>query len=345
MCSYYDAYGTGGVQLADPIRGLSNESAFIATEGKDQPNSVTYNRVIMPRGLKYKFVPTKSGAYRITSNSKHEVDGWIFLEDGSQMYVYEGGERLYNDPVNLSMVVYFEAGQNYYIDIAYYDVYQVGTFTFTIEYIAPQYNHFTIASPGYFTYYESENVSDPNDIVAGGIDVILGEDGYYYEKRADGTKGSKIYADFSNLTPIFNKTIEEMITAGGFNFSMSQTDHEMIELIKKYGKEDLIEKLKLVWGDTYEENYKNIYRVDDVLAGKYHGIGEDMTDEIAKYLEKMVPDSAETPELTGCVAVDENLKNILWKLMDKYTFEGVENSWLKVCYYYQYLGPAATPNA
>jgi hypothetical protein len=65
-----------------------------------------------------------------------------------------------------------------------------------------------------------------------------------------------------------------------------------------------------------------------------------MTDEIAKYLEKMVPDSAETPELTGCVAVDENLKNILWKLMDKYTFEGVENSWLKVCYYYDYLGPA-----
>ena len=344
MCSYYDAYGTDGVQLADPIRGLCNASAFPTTEGKDNPNTVTYNRVIMPRGLKYKFVPTKSGAYRITSDSKVEVDGWIFLEDGSEMYVYEGGERLYNDPVNLSMVVYMEAGQSYYIDIAYYDVYQQGTFTFTVEYVAPEYDHFTIASPGFFTYYESENISDPNDIIAGGIDVILGDDGYYHEKRADGSIGSVIYADFTNATPIFNKTIQEMIAVDGFNFSMSETDHEMTILIDKYGKANLIEKLKELWGDSYEENYE-LYRVDDVLAGKYHGRGEDLTDEISKYLEKMIPASAETPELTGCVPVDENLKTILWKLMDKYTFSGVENSWLKVCYYYQYLGPVATPNA
>lgn len=342
MCSYYDAYGTNGVQLADPIRGLCNESAIPTTEGKENPNTVTYNRVIMPRGLKYKFVPTKSGAYRITSNSQHEVDGWIFLEDGSEMYVYEGGERLYNDPVNLSMVVYLEAGENYYIDIAYYDVYQQGTFTFTVEYIAPEYNHFTVASPGYFTYYESENIADPNDIIAGGIDVILGDDGFYHEKRADGSIGSVIYADFSKITPIFNKTIEEMITAGGFNFAMSETDHEMSVLIEKHGKENIIEKLKQLWGDTYEENYE-LYRVDEVLAGKYHGNGEDMTEEISKYLEKMIPASAETPELTGCVAVDEKLMGILWKLMDKYTFEGVENSWLKVCYYYQHLGPVAAP--
>jgi hypothetical protein len=24
--------------------------------------------------------------------------------------------------------------------------------------------------------------------------------------------------------------------------------------------------------------------------------------------------------------------------MDKYTFQNVDNSWLKLCYYYQYLG-------
>jgi hypothetical protein len=43
-----------------------------------------------------------------------------------------------------------------------------------------------------------------------------------------------------------------------------------------------------------------------------------------------------------CVEVDETLASILWSLMDKYTFEGVENSWLKVCYYYRYYGPATT---
>ena len=30
--------------------------------------------------------------------------------------------------------------------------------------------------------------------------------------------------------------------------------------------------------------------------------------------------------------------DILQKLMDKYTFAGVDQSWLKLCYYYDYLG-------
>ena len=31
---------------------------------------------------------------------------------------------------------------------------------------------------------------------------------------------------------------------------------------------------------------------------------------------------------------------LLQLLLDKYTFENVKNSWLKVCFYYDYLGPA-----
>ena len=339
MCLYYNAYGTDGVELEDPIKGLSNESAYPTVEGKDNPNYVTYNRVIMPRGLKYKFVPTKSGAYRITSNSEIEVDGWIFLEDGSQLCVYEGGERMYTDQKNCSMVVYMEEGQNYYINIAYYDVYQVGTFSFTVEYIAPTFDLFTIASPGYFTFYENEGVEDANDIIAGGIDVVLGSDGFYYEKRADGSQGSKLYADFSNLTPIFSKILQEMIDLGAFNFTYSETDHEIIEIIDKYGKDNCKTKLKEIWGDNYDLNME-FYQVDEILAGKYHGGGRDMTEEIRKYADKMITASdAPAVELFGCVEVDETLASILWKLMDKYTFDGVENSWLKLCYYYRHYGP------
>ena len=39
--------------------------------------------------------------------------------------------------------------------------------------------------------------------------------------------------------------------------------------------------------------------------------------------------------------MDEELAALLWQLMDKFTFAGVENSWLKVCYYFEYLGPEA----
>ena len=35
---------------------------------------------------------------------------------------------------------------------------------------------------------------------------------------------------------------------------------------------------------------------------------------------------------------DNRLEN-LQMLMDKYTFSGVDHSWTKLCYYYDYIGP------
>ena len=50
------------------------------------------------------------------------------------------------------------------------------------------------------------------------------------------------------------------------------------------------------------------------------------------------PEAPEAPELEGCVAVNAELATLLQKLMDKYTFEGVDDSWTKLCFYYQHLG-------
>ena len=75
-----------------------------------------------------------------------------------------------------------------------------------------------------------------------------------------------------------------------------------------------------------------------MLEGRYHGTGPDLTNEIKAYVDKI--DKSANTERNGCVVVDERLAEILQYLMDKYTFEDVENSWLKVCYYYDYLGPA-----
>ena len=44
-------------------------------------------------------------------------------------------------------------------------------------------------------------------------------------------------------------------------------------------------------------------------------------------------------ERKGCVIVTEELAELLQLLVDKYTFAGVDNSWKKLCYYYDYLGP------
>ena len=338
MCSYYDAYGTNGAQLDDPIRGLAPYSAYTAVEGAD--NSVYYDRVIMPRGLLYKFVPEKSGAYRITSNSDWQVDGWVFNADRTEYYVHEGGERMYYDPNNISMVVYFEAGKDYYIDIAFYDVYQVGGFTFSVEFLGTSYDHFTVCSPGYFTFPDGEiaddSRSDLAEILSGGIKVALGDDGYYHELRADGTLGSVVYADFLGLTAIFSHSLKDMIDRGAFNFSLTESDQEILNYLALYG-DGTKDKLKEIWGDEYE-GYAEIYKLDEVLAGKTHGAGSDLTDDIKVYLDKLEPASEEHPELEGCVAVDARLAELLQTLMDKYTFAGVENSWAKVCYYYQHMG-------
>ena len=338
MCSYYDAYGTNGVHLDDPIRGLAAYSAYTATEGDD--NHVYYDRVIMPRGLLYKFVPERSGAYRITSHSEWQVDGWIFNADRTEYYVHEGGERMYYDPVNLSMVVYFEAGKDYYIDIAFYDVYQVGGFTFSVEFLGASYDHFTVCAPGYFTFPDGEIVddgmSDLAEILSGGIKIAMGDDGYYHELRADGSLGSVIYADFVGLTAVFSHSVEEMIGRGAFNFAVTESDQEILNYMALYG-DGTREKLKEIWGEEFEE-LAEIYKLDEVLAGKTHGRGPDLTADITAYLDKKLPASEDHPELEGCVPVDARLAELLQTLMDKYTFAGVDYSWAKLCYYYQHLG-------
>ena len=333
ICSYYDVYGTNGVQLSDPIRGLSAESAFEAKLGKD--NSVTYNRVIMPRGLWYKFVPSKSGAYRITSYSDQLVDGWIFLADGTEYFVYEHEERLYSDENNCSMVVYMEAGKEYYIDIAYYDLYAVGTFTFEIKYEAASMQLFKLASPGYFTFYED----DTNATVSGGIDIALGNDGYYHEKLPDGSLGSILYVDFIGLNNIFSTSLKQMLNTQSFNFELSEDDQWVLEFIAAYG-DDYLAELEVYWGDNFEE-YMELFDVEDVAEGDYNGDGEDMTDIAKKYAAQAYGSSSAHPELEGCVPVNEELGDILQQLMDKFTFKNVKYSWAKLCFYYDYIGPDA----
>ncbi len=339
ICSYYDVYATGGKQLENPIMGLCPDTAFVAVEGDG--NSVTYDRMLMPRGLLYKFTPAKSGAYRITSKSDQVVEGWIFSEDMTEYYVHEGGERLYYDPTNISMVVYFEAGVNYYIDICYYDVYAMGTFTFSVDYLGATYNHFTQASPGYFTFPDGgeagDSLGDLAEILAGGIDVVLGDDGYYHEKRADGTLGSVVYADFIGANNIFgDDSLISLIDKGAFNFALSEGDEIIHGFMESYG-DKAKEELRKYWGEEFDY-YAELYSLDEVLAGKTHGTGKDLTADIKAYLDKLAPASETTPELEGTVPVDKRLAEILQILMDKYTFNGVEHSWTKLSYYYQYLG-------
>ena len=338
MCEYYDAYGTDGVQLGDPTAGLNMQSAFKGQIGK---NSVTYDRVIMPRGLYFEFIPEKSGVYSITSLSDSYCDGWIFtekdFETGVPSYEYWCNAKGQTDPMNVYMVVYLEAGVPYYIDIAYYDTYQTGTIDFTIEYVGSELDHLILASPGFFSYVEGSNA-----ITSGGIDVVLGADGFYYEKRSNGTEGSKLYLDMVSTSTIFNELcILDLIRSGAFNFAITEDDQWIVDYYAyfeglEFNGTDFETCMRDVWGEDFDY-YWDYFEVEDVLDGYYHGTGKDYTDLMKSYADKVFTSG----ELEGCVAVDEELAEALQMLMDKYTFEGVEHSWIKLCYYYDHLGPNA----
>lgn len=324
ICCYYDAYGTDGVQLDDPIKGLSLFSAYEVIESEkgstDFPNSFVYNRVIMPRGLLGKFTPEVSGTYLITSNAYDaatntygECDAWIFTADayGDRVawLTYENVSRsnVY-DVNNCYMIAYLEAGHDYYIDIAYYDVYTQGTINYRVERLGGEgYYRFSLASPGFFTALENQQ-GELTETIAGGIDVELGADKIWREKRTDGRVGSILYADFTMTTPIFTGiSLGDMIDRGAFNFGLDE-DGEHI------GGKDYTEIARKAYENRIVEGY-------NATLGEYIEAGD---------------------ERIGCVIVTEEVAEMLQLLMDKYTFKNVENSWRKLCYYTQYFC-SATP--
>lgn len=364
FCCYYDAYGTDGEELADPIAGLAPFSAYetiLSQSGSNEfPNVVTYDRLIMPRGLFFKLRPEESGVYLIMSNSTSPVDGWIFKEEDfvnrEAWYTYENVARGNTDETNCYMIAYLDSNTDYYINVAFRDNYEYGKIAFKVERLGDAgYYRFSLASPGYFTYHESVT-GTLNKIVSDGIDVELGSDGYWREKVTEGERdGSLLYADFSKYTYIFsNRTLTEILAAGGFDFSKSEDDQTIISLIDEYvedGKtvEEAIaltdDDLKALWADSYD-SYADIYKLEEIYNayrgnGSYHGIGPDYTQYITEYLEQnlITAENADDESKIGCVVVNAELAEALQLLMDKYTFEGVENSWRKLCYYTQYFGP------
>ena len=134
--------------------------------------------------------------------------------------------------------------------------------------------------------------------------------------------------------------IKGIIDLGGFDFSKSDYDEDILKYFEMNDKDKAktIEYLKSIWGEMYD-TYMTLYHVEDVLNGNYHGTHQDYTDQIKSYVNKMINNPGK--ENDGCVAVDKQLAEILQLLADKYINPmdySVEFGWLKLCYYYDYLG-------
>ena len=293
VCSYYNAYGTNGEELSDPIKGLANFNAYEAQLG-DQ-NFATFDRPILPRGLKFKFTVEEAGVYKMNSIGDLETLCWIFDEEGNMLSESNTYARKYRvediDYANFELYYYFEPGYNYYITPAFYDYLYFGTLQFNLEYVGETYELLTLASPGFWTTTLDEEGNMTDELISPGINYIFDEtDGYYHELRNDGSIGSIIYCDFTSIPNIASDSysLEQLIQHGFFDFT-------------EFDGEDYTAKMRL-----YSAKNK-------ITEG----------------------------ELSGCVPVDEELKEILEVFMDVHAgFAGVEHQWLKTCCYYQYYGPS-----
>ena len=319
------------------------------------------DRIILPRGIIFGFIPEVSGVYKFYGDEMVETEAWICDENGNAIAEPDYGLREYakvltNGGVNNNnfiAYIYLEAGQLYLFRAGFYDINEYQSIDVKMSYVAVKLEQLTMASPGFFTSSDDEM----SDIIAGNyIDVTIGEDGFYHVDNSLATDDF-VYADMAYINNITGVSLLTALSSkyNAFDFSKDEFGQPVVDEEGYYRM------------SYYDENNNLIrYYVCYDAFGEYHQvteIGEDgyteangytyvkltnedlialgyvnYTEYVTKYVEdNMITD--ENSELYGCVKVNQEFADVLSRLMDKYTFEGVEFSWVKLCYYYNYLGP------
>ena len=304
LCLYFDHYGAKA-PMGDPTRGITFDGAITITEGV---NTINCNKAIVPLGIKHKFVPTRSGVYRIHSivDAKYEgqsastdPQAWVFASDRETILAYND-DALLSDSGNVDnfdIYLYLEKDETYYCLFAFF-LNSIGTFDMRIDYMGESYSYLQNAATGPYSY----NTITSETFVPDAQEIKL-VDGVYHvvEEDEDGNEilGSKIYLDLTHATYLFPSDALE----------------SFIESANKYATD------------------KRLFYLDNGEGGK-----TDYTDVMRSYLLQAKFNDG---QLKGLVEIDEELMEILLKLTKAYDgFGGIHNSWQMACYYYKTVAKA-----
>lgn len=385
LCSFYVVYGgEAGEIVLDPARGLADYNAFDAVlntgteRDPDGVNHVDIDRILIPRGLWYKFVAQKAGVYRIMSIGDSDTYGWLYNEN--LRIVMESDDIDFNpdDFVgsngNFCMTVFMAVGEVYYIAADYKYTGETGSFDFLITLIADEGDFWMPASSGFYTTETDENDDMLLETVylAGAIEYRLGEDGLYHSVNADGSLGLPIYINLLGATSMFqSQSIAQMLSVEqyyckscGYLYFGTVAEFEADEFpicysCFKAGK-DAFAKCKAFELPTpvrdadgkvvtkqvvFEDTYLIVpeYEKD----GNGNVIFTDYTEILRGYCERAAteyPVDGNGTEHYGYVAASEELVDILMKFIifgDHSMSPNIPNAWLLLANYYLHLGPAA----
>ncbi|MDE7463486.1 MAG: TlpA family protein disulfide reductase [Clostridiales bacterium] len=218
ICYYYVVYGGAENEIVtDPAEGLAAHNSFpaeiTAFGAKDLVlNHVNKERVLMPRGIWYKFVPQNTAIYRI--RSVDEVDGYCWLRDENGNIIRENNS---DQSYGFLIMEKLEKDKVYYAAVDFNDVDYTGEFDFVIEELDASGPIWTSAAGGGYTWDEDEN-GNMNIRLTHAVDYVLGNDNCYHVKNADGSAGALLYVDLINTTDLFYPlSIEKILVSYNYN--------------------------------------------------------------------------------------------------------------------------------
>ena len=247
---------------------------------------------------------------------------YILASSGSDRY-----DR--NDiPQSFKIIHYLEAGKTYYVNVAFRVVETTGDFAFRIDYLGEEFSYIHQAAVDGYTVdlqsyklllpiYCEPTFDDTHTYDYGGD---IGVQPVWY----DGNGGGMIFVDFTQLSLMFDYTIEQVLNddfkSSQFTFDIAKktytddngTTYDIaLDLVKRYGKEENIP-------DTLKEVLK-----DYPIA--------DYTDTMRYYLEKSKEGKEVTDEEYGLLPVNKELYSILQLYHTKFAGFDNQNEWLKAC--------------
>ncbi len=314
VCVWWEHYGTAPLP-EDPMKGITFTAA-IELEVGDNLVSVPYK--INPRGFKYKFTPTQSGAYKVYSTGYVNTQAFLMASNRTTELgfwdnkVFEeviedaNGNQVSDD--NFEFYWYFEAGTTYYILFAtYLDV--TATFNVTIERLGDSYTYLDNAALGPYSAnlttfelflpdaIEYGYFDDTDDGVDNGYYYQVDEFGNRYQNQA-GEYVGMIYLDVNRPTAFFNTAM------------------------------------------SLYDICRQALSINDVTKRALYVDGVDYTLQIMQICSNAC-ENPENPDYTGFAPVDKELFELLQKITRSNKYEGIHTSWLLLCYYERYLGPTA----
>lgn len=300
LCVYYDHYGATPV-MDDPARGVTYEAAIPLKEGE---NEIDCFISMTPIGVKHKFTPDKSGVYRFHSVVDKEYED-TSASTNPVAWIVDSDKETFLAYCEDTLLLYNENRTQIDDDgnVENFDIY---------VYMEKDVTYYAL-----FAFFLNATGKFPMHV------DYVGETHTYL---------TNCCVEPFSFNLVTNETYQPGIVPyelgdDGYYYVVDEDGNQTSKIYL-----DMVHATYLFPSDSLE-NVINSADKYGVTKRLFYLDGVDYTQTMAQYLRQA---GFNNNELHGLVAVDEQLMQILVKLMQKSDgFGGIKNSWQRMCYYYR----------